>query len=65
MMLLKEVRLLVVNLKRLKIEFKSKVKEFYNNAQSLTSNYFTFFQEKLDVLNNKLHHAQSRLTYIK
>jgi len=33
MMLLKEVRLLVVNLKRLKIEFKSKVKEFYNNAQ--------------------------------
>jgi hypothetical protein len=65
MMLLKEVRLLVVNLKRLKIEFKSKVKEFYNNAQSLTSNYFTFFQEKLDVLNNKLNHAQSRLTYIK
>ena len=65
LMILKEVKLLVVNLKRLKIEFKTKIKEFYNNVQILTSNYFTFFQEKVDIMNNKINYAQSRLNYLK
>ena len=60
-MLIKEVKYLIVNLKRIKIQFKIDLREFSNNIQKIENNYIFHLNQKLDFLNKKIKNFQSNL----